>query len=90
MSKTEDLVLLNRILAHFERIAPKIVSDSVESLKSEHPMIDYYDIDYYLSKMENDFDDVDEDWLRRVTFENLEEINAVFFKYFKKARADNY
>lgn len=90
MSEKEDLSLLKRILAHFERIAPKIVSDSVESLKTDRPMIDYYDIDYYLSKMEEDFDDVDEDWLRRVTFENLEEINAIFFKLYKEARADSY
>ena len=90
MNISKNEILLKRILEHFEKIAPKIVKDSVESLVTDHPMIDYYDIDFYLSKMEGTFDDVEEEILRKVTFENIEEINAIFLKYYKPAKANNY
>ena len=90
MNDEETNVILKRILAHFEEIAPKIVLESIESLSTDHPLIDYYDIDYYMGKMEGAFNDVDEERLRKITFENIEEINAVFFKYYKEAKADNY
>jgi hypothetical protein len=81
-----DEIILKRILAHFEKIAPRIVKDSVESLATDKPIIDYYDSDFYLGKMEGSFDDVDENRLRKIVFEHIEEINAVFFKYYKAAR----
>ncbi len=87
MSVQEERVLLQRILAHFENIAPKIVKESVDSLSTDHPKIDYYDIDFYLEQMEGYFDGVDEDLLRKVTFENIEEVNAIFFKFYKNAKA---
>ncbi len=90
MNISKNEIVLKRIVEHFEKIAPKIVKESVESLNTDHPMIDYYDIDFYLSKMEEAFDDVDEETLRKVTFENIEEINAIFLKYYKPAKADNY
>jgi pyrroloquinoline quinone (PQQ) biosynthesis protein C len=90
MNDEETNVILKRILAHFEEIAPKIVKESIDSLSTDHPVIDYYDIDYYMGKMEGAFDDVDEERLRTITFENIEAINAIFFKYYKEARADNY
>jgi hypothetical protein len=87
MSNNSDEVILKRILAHFENIAPRIVKDSVESLATDHPIIDYYDSDFYLEKMEGAFDDVEENRLRKIVFENIEEINAIFFKYYKPAKA---
>jgi hypothetical protein len=86
MSNNSDEVVLKRILAHFEKIAPRIVKDSVESLATDHPIIDYYDSDFYLEKMEGTFDDIEESRLRKIVFENIEEINAIFFKYYKTAK----
>lgn len=86
MSNNSDEVILKRILAHFENIAPRIVKDSVESLATDHPIIDYYDSDFYLKKMEGAFDDVEESRLRKIVFENIEEINAIFFKYYKSVK----
>jgi len=83
-------IILTRILAHFEKIAPGIVKEAVESLSTDHPKIDYYDADFYLSKMEGTFDDVDEDTLRTITLENIDAVNAIFFKHYKDAKADNY
>ena len=87
MSNNSDDVVLKRILAHFEKIAPKIVKDSAASLAADQPIIDHYDSDFYLEKMEGTFDDVEESRLRKIVFENIEEINAVFFKYYKTAKA---
>lgn len=87
MSNNSDEVILKRILAHFEKIAPGIVKDSAASLATDHPIIDYYDSDFYLEKMEGTFDDVEESKLRKIVFENIEEINAIFFKYYKSAKA---
>lgn len=87
MSNNSDEVILKRILAHFENIAPRIVKDSVESLATDQPIIDYYDSDFYLKKMEGAFDDIEESRLRKIVFENIEEINAIFFKYYKFAKA---
>lgn len=87
MSNNSDDVVLKRILAHFEKIAPKIVKDSVESLATDKPIIDYYDSDFYLKKMEGAFDDIEESRLRKIVFENIEDINAIFFKYYKTAKA---
>ena len=81
-----DEIILKRIVAHFEKIAPRIVKNSVESLATDRPIIDYYDSDFYLGKMEGAFNDVDENRLRKIVFEHIEEINAVFFKYYKTAR----
>ncbi len=90
MTNETENIILTRILAHFEKIAPGMVKESVESLSTDHPKIDYYDADFYLSKMEGTFDDVDEDTLRTVTLENIDAINAIFFKNYKNAKADNY
>lgn len=90
MNINKNEILLKRIVEYFEKIAPKIVLDSVESLATDRPLIDYYDIDFYLSKMEEAFDDVDEKTLRKMTFEHIEEINAIFLKYYKHVRANNY
>jgi len=87
MSNNSDAVVLKRILAHFEKIAPRIVEDSVESLATDQPIIDYYDSDFYLGKMEGAFDDIEENRLRKIVFEHIEEINAIFFKYYKIAKA---
>ncbi len=87
MSNNSDEIILKRILAHFEKIAPRIVKDSAASLGTDHPIIDYYDSDFYLEKMEGAFDDVEESKLRKIVFENIEEINAIFFKYYKSAKA---
>jgi hypothetical protein len=79
-------VVLIRILAYFEKIAPGIVKESVESLSTDQPIIDYYDSDFYLGKMEGAFDDIDENRLRKIVFDNIEEINAIFYKNYKDAR----
>jgi hypothetical protein len=89
MSNNSDEVILKRILVHFEKIAPRLVKDSVESLATDQPIIDYYDSDFYLKKMEGVFDDVEENRLRKIVFENIEEINAIFFKYYKSAKASH-
>ena len=81
-----DKAVLKRILAYFEKIAPRIVKESVESLSTDQPIIDYYDSDFYLGKMEGSFDDIDENRLRKIVFENIEEINTIFYKYYKDAR----
>lgn len=86
MNNNSDEVVLKRILAHFEKIAPRIVNDTVESLSTDHPIIDYYDSDFYLEKMEGAFDDIEENKLRKIVFENIQEINAIFFKYYKTAK----
>jgi hypothetical protein len=86
MSNNSENNIKKRILAHFENIAPRIVKDSVDSLVTEQPIIDYYDSDFYLKKMEGAFDDVEESKLRKIVFENIEEINAIFFKYYKSAK----
>jgi len=86
MSNNSDEVILKRILAHFEKIAPGIVKDSAANLPTDHLIIDYYDSDFYLEKMEGTFDDVEESKLRKIVFENIEEINAIFFKYYKSAK----
>lgn len=87
MSNNSENVILKRILAHFENIAPRVVKDSAASLATDQPIIDYYDSDFYLEKMEGAFDDVEESRLRKIVFENIEEINAIFFKYYKTAKA---
>ncbi len=85
-----DNLLLNRIIDHFNKIAPVIVKESVSSLKTDHPIIDYYDVDFYLEKLDASFDNHDPEELKHILTENVEEINAIFFKNFKEARADNY
>jgi hypothetical protein len=87
MSNNSDEIILKRILAHFENIAPRIVKDSVDSLATIQPIIDYYDSDFYLEKMEGAFSDVEESRLRKIVFENIEEINSIFFKHYKTAKA---
>ena len=87
MSNDSDEIILKRILAHFENIAPRIVKDSVDSLGTTQPIIDYYDSDFYLEKMEGTFSDVEENRLRKIVFENIEEINSIFFKHYKTAKA---
>jgi hypothetical protein len=87
MSNNSDDVVLKRILAHFEKVAPKVVKDSAASLTTDQPIIDYYDSDFYLEKMEGAFDDVEESKLRKIVFENIEEINTIYFKYYKSAKA---
>ncbi len=87
MSNNSDEIILKRILAHFENIAPRIVKDSVDSLATTQPIIDYYDSDFYLEKMEGAFSDVEENRLRKIVFENIEEINSIFFKHYKTAKA---
>lgn len=82
-------VVLIRILAYFEKIAPRIVKESVESLSTDQPIIDYYDSDFYLGKMEGAFDDIDENRLRKIVFENIEEINTIFYKNYKDARRES-
>ena len=80
MSNNSDGVILKRILAHFEKIAPRIVKDSEARLVTDQPIIDCYDSDFYLEKMEGAFDDVEENRLRKIVFENIDEINAIFFR----------
>ncbi len=87
MSNNSDEIILKRILAHFENIAPRIIKDSVDSLATTQPIIDYYDSDFYLEKMEGTFSDVEESRLRKIVFENIEEINSIFFKHYKTAKA---
>jgi hypothetical protein len=87
MSNSSDDIIVRRVLAHFEHIAAKMVKESGESFSTDHPLIDYYDSDFYLAKMEGAFDDVEESKLRKIVFENIEEINAIFFKYSKAAQA---
>jgi hypothetical protein len=87
MSNNSDDVVLKRILAHFENIAPRIVKDSSANLAADQPLIDYYDSDFYLKKMEGTFDDVEENRLRKIVFENIDQINAVFYKYYKTAKS---
>jgi hypothetical protein len=79
-------IILRRILAHFETVAPRIVRESVDSLSTDRPVIDYYDSDFYLEKMEGAFDDIEENQLRRIVFEHIEQINAIFYKYYKEAK----
>jgi hypothetical protein len=90
MNDLESNIILKRIIDHFVQIAPGVVKTSVESLATDRPVIDLYDIDFYLEKMEGAFDDVDETKLREVATENLDEINAIFLMHYKDARADNY
>jgi hypothetical protein len=87
MSNNSENVILKRILAHFENIAPRIVKDSAASLATDQPIIDYYDSDFYLKKMEGAFDDVEESKLRKIVFENIEEINTIFFENYKSTKA---
>ncbi|MCP4149370.1 MAG: hypothetical protein GY757_16605 [bacterium] len=82
----QENVILKRILDHFKIAAPKIVNESVESLSTDHPIIDLYDIDYYMDKMKGVFDDVEDALLRKVAFDNIEEINTIFFNLYKKAK----
>ncbi|MCP4214397.1 MAG: hypothetical protein GY765_07055 [bacterium] len=86
MNDPKDAEILKRILAHFEKIAPGMVEHSVASLSTAHPIIDVYDIDFYMEKMENALDDVDKEKLKEIAFEDIDRINDIFFKYFKTAR----
>ena len=86
MNESEDKDILERILAHFERIAPDIVKESVDSLTTDKPIIDLYDIDFYMEKMAGLTGDIDEKKLREVATEHIEKINTIFLKYFKKAK----
>ena len=86
MNKKENNDILKRVLAYFEKIAPGIVNDSVASQSTDKPIIELYDIDFYMSKMKGVFDDIDDTTLREITAEHLEEINAIFFNQFKKAK----
>ena len=90
MTDLESNIILKRIIDHFVKIAPDIVQTSVESLSTDRPVIDFYDIDFYLEKMNGAFDDVDKEQLKKVATENLDEINAIFFMSYKNARANNY
>lgn len=87
MSNNSNEVILKRILAHFENIASRIVKDSAVNLAEDQPLIDFYDSDFYLEKMEGAFDDVEENKLRKIVFENIDQINAVFYKYYKTTKA---
>jgi hypothetical protein len=86
MSNSSDDFLLKRVLAHFEHIAAKMVEVAGESLSTDHPPIDYYDSDFYLAKMEEAFGDVEENRLRKIVFENIDKINAIFFKCSEASR----
>lgn len=86
MTESKNNDLLKRILAYFETIAPGIVKESVDSQSTDKPIIDLYDVDFYLSKMAEEFEDIAEEKLREVTSEHIDEINAIFFKHFKRAK----
>ncbi|MGE5344198.1 MAG: hypothetical protein ACM3SY_22250 [Candidatus Omnitrophota bacterium] len=74
-NKETDQVLLKLILGHFQKISPGIARE-----KTDGEPIRYYDSDFYLQKMEGFFDNVDESRLRRIVFEHIDEINAIFFE----------
>ena len=84
---SDDEIIIKRILEHFEKVAPSIVKESVKSLETDRPKIDHYDLDFYISHMAGAFDDVEEERLKKLTFESIEKINAVFFKLYKEAKA---
>jgi hypothetical protein len=84
MKESKDKDILERVLAHFEQVAPAIVKESVDSLTTDKPIIDLFDIDYYMDKMTGLFAGIDEEKLREVAAEHIEEINAIFLKHFKK------
>lgn len=86
MNESQKKDILKRVIGYFEEIAPGIVKDSVDSLATDKPIVDLYDVDFYMSKMAGKFNDIAEETLREVTAEHTEEINAIFFKYFKEAK----
>ena len=86
MKESNDKDILERVLVHFEQVAPGIVNESVDSLNTDKPIIDLYDIDFYMDKMAGLFEDINEKKLRKVVDGHIEEINAIFFKHFKKAK----
>ena len=86
MNPEQKEALLTRILEHFETIAPVIVKESVQSLATDHPLIDLYDADYYLEKARGAFDDVDDSDLQSMISEYSEQIDDIFFKLYKTAR----
>lgn len=86
MNESRKKDILKRVIEYFEEIAPGIVKSSVDSLSTDKPSVDLYDVDFYMSKMAGEFSDIAEETLREVTAEHIEEINAIFFKYFKEAK----
>ena len=84
--KEEHNEILARILAHFEKIAPGIVSDSVEVLSSGKPHVDLYDSDFYMEKLSGACDDVPAHELKKVLEENVDKVNDIFFKYYKEVK----
>lgn len=88
MSQAEEKKILDRLAAHFERVAPLIVRESVKSLKTDKPIIDYYDIDFYLSKLEGAFGDLNGELLREVISNNIDTINEIFLKNYRNARVE--
>jgi len=86
MDKKQEEILLERIIDYFEQIAPQIVDESVASLATDHPIIDYYDTDFYIGKMAGHFDDIEESYLQKFVTDHIADINSVFFQYYQNAR----
>lgn len=86
MKEKKNKDILERILTHFKQVAPEIVNESVNSLNTDKPIIDLYDIDFYMDKMTGLFADIDEEKLREIAEGHIEDINAIFFKHFKKVK----
>lgn len=86
MKERDKANIYKRIIDHFEKEAPGIVRESVASLATAHPNIDFYDEDFYLGHLQGDFTDIDKTTLRELVLEYIDEINAIFLKYYKTAR----
>lgn len=82
----EKEIILKRILNHFEKIAPEIVKESANSITTEHPIIEFYDEDYYYEKTEGFFDDVDKNTLKKIIVDHKDKIDDIFLSYYKKVK----
>ena len=72
------------MLTRFEEIAPKIVKESADSISTDHPIIDYYDENFYFEKIEGFFWDVNKNTLKKIITDYKEQIDDIFLKNYKK------
>ncbi|MCK4765172.1 MAG: hypothetical protein KAW12_23435 [Candidatus Aminicenantes bacterium] len=79
-------VLVKKVLAFFEKSAPVIVKESVDSLSTNKPIIDLYDGDFYLEKAAGAFAAIDKETLETIINEHIDEIDAIFLECFKEAK----
>lgn len=88
MNDRDNKKISEKVLAYFEKNAPRIVKKSVNSLYLERPVVDFYDTDFYVSNLAKAraFKRIGQEKLRKIIDEHIDEIDVIFFKNFKDVK----